>query len=71
MSSFMEIVGYGGSVLCVISLMMKDIKKLRWLNLIGAAILAGYSAFNNNGPLLVTNASIVLIDLYHIVKLYK
>lgn len=68
---FMEYVGYFASVLCVISLMMKDIKKLRWLNLIASAIFVVYSAFKVAYPVVVTNLIIVFIDLYYIIKLNK
>ena len=68
---YVEFIGYLGSVLCAVSLMMKDIKKLRWLNLVASAILVAYSVFKNAGALVVTNAIIVLIDIYYIIKIYK
>ena len=37
-----EWVGYLASVVVAISLMMSNIKKLRWWNLIGAALFVAY-----------------------------
>ena len=68
-SSVVECIGYFASVLCAVSLMMKDMKKLRWLNLIASAILVAYSVINKTYPVAVTNMFIVLIDFYYIMKL--
>jgi hypothetical protein len=71
MMQFGEYIGYFASGLCAVSLMMRDVKKLRWLNMIASAIFVVYSIFKGAYPLFVTNAMIVLIDIYHIVKIRK
>ena len=66
-----EWVGYLASVVVAISLMMSNIKKLRWWNLIGAALFVAYGLAIDALPVALVNFFIVLIDAYYIVKIYK
>ncbi|GGB54140.1 YgjV family protein [Shewanella inventionis] len=66
-----EWVGYLASVVVAISLMMSDIKKLRWWNLIGAALFVAYGLAIDALPVALVNFFIVLIDIYYLVKLYR
>lgn len=66
-----EWVGYLASVVVAISLMMSNIKKLRWWNLIGAALFVAYGAAIDAYPVALVNFFIVLIDIYYLVKLYR
>ena len=70
-SRYLDYVGYFASIMCVISLMMKDIKKLRWLNLVSSAIFAVYAFIKNTYPVAITNIAVVLIDIYYLVVIYK
>jgi uncharacterized protein with PQ loop repeat len=60
-----EIVGYIGSLMVLVSFLMKDIKTLRFINSIGCAlfivygILLGFSI-----PIILTNAAILVINAY-------
>lgn len=66
-----EWVGYLASVVVAISLMMSNIKKLRWWNLIGAALFVVYGVAIDAYPVALVNFFIVLIDIYYLVKLYR
>ena len=66
-----EWVGYLASVVVAISLMMSNIKKLRWWNLIGAALFVAYGIAISAYPVALVNFFIVLIDTYYLVKLYR
>lgn len=66
-----EWVGYLASVVVAISLMMSDIKKLRWWNLIGAALFVAYGLAIDAIPVALVNFFIVIIDIYYLVKLYR
>lgn len=66
-----EWVGYLASVVVAISLMMSNIKKLRWWNLIGAGLFVAYGLAIDAIPVALVNFFIVLIDAYYIVKIYK
>ncbi len=66
-----EWVGYLASVVVAISLMMSNLKKLRWWNLIGAGLFVAYGLAIDSVPVALVNLFIVLIDAYYIVKIYK
>lgn len=66
-----EWVGYLASVVVAISLMMSNIKKLRWLNLIGAALFVAYGMAIQAYPVAAVNFFIVLIDAYYLVVIYR
>ncbi|WOT05626.1 YgjV family protein [Shewanella youngdeokensis] len=66
-----EWVGYLASVVVAISLMMSDIRKLRWWNLVGAVLFVAYGVAINAIPVALVNFFIVLINVYYIVKLYR
>ena len=66
-----EIVGYTGSVLIALSLMMKNIVRLRKVNLFGASTFAIYGLLLNAYPVFVLNSFIVLVDLYYLIDIYR
>jgi hypothetical protein len=66
-----EIVGYTGSVLIALSLMMKNIVRLRKVNLIGASTFAIYGLLVNAYPVLVLNSFIALVDIYYLIDIYR
>lgn len=64
--NYVEVIGYVGSVLVAISLMMKNIYYLRRINLIGAATFATYGLLVGAIPVFVLNGFISLVDIYYI-----
>lgn len=66
-----ELIGYAGSALIVVSLMMRSLLRLRWINLIGAAIFTVYGVLIAAPPVWVVNGAIVVIDVYHLVQLKR
>ena len=66
-----QTVGYAGSVLIALSLMMKNIFKLRKVNLIGATTFAVYGFLVNAYPVLFLNSFIALVDIYYLAQMYK
>ncbi|MBN8707492.1 MAG: hypothetical protein J0L62_16590 [Bacteroidetes bacterium] len=65
----LEIFGYVGSVLVAISLMMKNIWYLRWVNFWGAGAFALYGLLVGAYPVFVLNAFISVIDMYYIIQM--
>ena len=51
----LEIFGYMASILIALSLMMSNIKRLRWINLFGAAALSFYGYFIDAFPVFILN----------------
>lgn len=61
-----EIIGYVGSGLVVVSLMMRSVLRLRVVNLVGAFIFTVYGVLIQAWPVVGMNAAIVLIDVYYL-----
>jgi hypothetical protein len=69
--NWVEIIGYTGTVLIAVSLTMKNIVKLRWINLFGAATFATYGLITGALPVFFLNSYITLVDVYYLTILYK
>ena len=69
--TWLELFGYFGSVVVAVSLMMKSMVKLRWLNLIGATLFSIYGLLVNAYPVFALNGFIALADLYYLIIMYK
>lgn len=69
--NWLELYGYLGSALIAISLMMSDIRKLRWINLVGAGSFASYGLLIGSWPVAILNGFIVLIDVVHLWQLSR
>lgn len=63
--------GYLASVLITISLMMRSIVRLRWINLVGAACFTLYGILIGAYPVAALNFAIVLINVYFIWKMHR
>lgn len=69
--NLVEVLGYLASVMVAISLMMKDIVKLRVLNFVGCALFSAYGAAIEAWPVAGMNAFIACINVYYLVKMYR
>lgn len=65
-----QIIGYTGSILIATSLTMKNIFKLRKINLIGAFTFALYGLTLPAYPVLVLNSFIIIVDIYYLAGMY-
>jgi len=67
---FVSIIGYLASLLVLVSFIMKDIRHLRILNSVGCAtfITYGFLLHPISWPIIVTNASIIAINIYYLTK---
>ena len=63
----LELFGYVGTALVVISMMMKSINKLRILNMCGSVISATYSAICGTWPIVLMNISLIAINSFHLI----
>lgn len=63
-----EIIGYTASFLVLISFLMKDINKLRIVNIFGCSAFILYGIFSAAIPVIITNAAILLINLFYLLK---
>ena len=69
--SLLELFGYVASVLIAISLMMSNIKRLRWINLFGALAFSGYGYAIDAYPVFFLNGWIALVDIYYLFRIYS
>ena len=66
-----EIFGYIGSGLVVISMLMSSIVRLRVINTIGSVISAIYAVVCGAFPLALMNVCLIVINVYNLIKLLK
>lgn len=64
-----EIIGYAGSALVVISMLMSSILKLRIINTAGSIISCVYAIVVGAMPLALMNACLIIINLYNLYRL--
>lgn len=69
--SLLELFGYLGSFVVLISLTMNSIVKLRWINLLGATMFTAYAILIKSYPTMFMNMGIIIIDIYYINKLRR
>lgn len=69
--SLLEIYGYIGSVLVVVSMLMSSVIRLRLINMTGSIISGTYSLIIGSMPLVLMNFSIIAINCYNLYKLLK
>ena len=66
-----ELYGYVGSVMVVVSLLMTSVVKLRIYNTIGCVLSGSYALIIGSLPLGLLNGILVFINGYHLVKMFK
>lgn len=69
MDLLLQVAGWAGSALLVVSLLQSHMLALRILNLIAAVLLVGYNAALLVWPMVAMNAAVALIDIGHLVAI--
>ena len=64
-----ELVGYAGSVLVLVSMLMTSVIRLRVINLIGSVIFAVYALLIRSYPTAIMNFCLAAINIYHLRRL--
>ena len=67
----LEIFGYVGTMLIVLSMMMTSVTKLRIVNMTGSVISAIYGGLCGTWPVVVTNVCLFLINGFQLIKSKK
>ncbi|BEU04468.1 hypothetical protein OAG1_32680 [Agarivorans sp. OAG1] len=68
---WIEWFGYLASVVVAISLTMSSIVKLRWLNMVGAALFSTYGFIIGAMPVALLNLFIVFANVYYLQGIYR
>ena len=63
-----EVIGYAGSLLVLVSMLMTSVVKLRVINLIGSAVFTVYALLIHSYPTALMNACLVGINVYHLIR---
>lgn len=63
-----EMIGYIGSGVIAISLLVANIRLLRYLNSVGCLIMVIYALLIEAYPVVLMNCICIMINVYHIVK---
>jgi len=67
-----NIIGYAASFFVVLSFMLKDIKKIRIINLVGCVLFVLYGIYNNYlWPIIIPNAFLCGVQVFHLIKKEK
>ncbi|RJL47376.1 hypothetical protein D5071_19460 [Pectobacterium carotovorum] len=66
-----DILGYIGTVLVVLSFLCNSIVKLRVLNAVGASFITLYAFLTHAWPVVLLDGFIVIVNLYQLQKLKK
>lgn len=64
----LEIFGYIGTALIIVSMMMKSINKLRLINICGSVISTIYAITCNAWPIVVMNVCLMAINTVHLIR---
>ena len=67
----LEVFGYVGTVLVVISMLMTDINKLRIINISGGFVSLIYALIRNTMPIVVMNFILITINIFQLIKSRK
>ena len=71
MSVYLEIFGYVGMALVLVSMMMTSLKWLRIVNMTGALICAAYGVLTNTWPTALLNIGLLIIQLVQLYRLRR
>lgn len=67
----LELYGYIGSVLVVVSLLMASVVKLRIFNTLGCIVSGSYALIIGSLPLCLMNGALIFINGYYLIKMFK
>lgn len=70
-TALIEYVGYLASILIGVSMFMKDIVKLRFINLVGAILFTVYGFIIKSYPVAIVNLIISFTNIYYLFKTYN
>ena len=64
-----EIVGYLGSAFVLLSFLLKDIKKIRLINIVGAAFFVFYGIYTETWATAFMNLALIIVHIYYLIKM--
>lgn len=71
MNIWLEAFGYVGMALVLLSMMMTNVKWLRWINLGGSVLCMIYGAFTQTWPTAFLNLGLAIINIIQLIRLSR
>lgn len=71
MNIYLEIFGYIGTALVLLSMMMTSVIKLRLLNTIGSVISMTYAFLSGAWPVVFLNLGLIIINVWQLIRLQR
>ena len=71
MDVLLELFGYLGTALVLISMMMNSVIRLRLVNMTGAVTCAIYGALTDTTPTMVLNVCLIVIHMTQLLRIYR
>ena len=71
MNVYLEIFGYTGTALIVISMLMTSVTKLRVVNICGSVISMIYAAHCHTWPIVLLNLTLIVINVCQLIRAYR
>ncbi len=71
MNTVLEIIGWIGSILVVLSLTQSQVWRFRWMNLTGSVVATFYNAVIEVWPFAAMNGAIAIINVYWLIRLHR
>ena len=71
MVPWIEALGYAASLIVLVSLTMKSIVKLRWINAVGSLLFVAFAIMTRSFPTVFMNLAIVVIDVWFVLRLSR
>lgn len=69
MNLYLELFGYIGTALVLLSMMMTSVVKLRWFNTAGSLISMTYALICNTWPVVLLNFGLIVINVIQLIRL--
>lgn len=70
-ATMIDALGYLASFIILISLTMKSVVKLRWINAAGSLLFVVFAALTRSVPTIVMNSGIIAIDLFYVLRVTR
>lgn len=66
-----ELIGYIGSALVLVSMLMSSVVRLRIINLTGSVIFSVYALMIRSYPTALMNIALALINIFYLVRMFR
>lgn len=70
-STLLEVIGWVGSAVLVVSLLQTNLHRLRWINLVGCLVLIGYNGVVGVWPMVGLNVVLAAINVWYLARAHR